>query len=237
MEDFYVNCSLPLKARFVSTSLLGVLVGFAGSTPGWCGSLAVSSYSMNNGGSGTYDYRDITYSNCPAVGCDTTGTPLSGGTGRLTNGVIPTTNWNDSSNSAGWIGWSNQETNGTNPAITFNFAGSQTVNTVAFWYDNSLGYGGVTEPASVSIDGVNYVLATNNVAGPQEYTISGLNLTGNSVNLQFFQGVDAYVMIGQVEFNPTTNAAPEPATASLMGCALALAATLTARRRKVLKHN
>ena len=196
--------------------------------------LTVTSYSMPNGGTGSYIYQDTTYSDCVASDCTTTGAALSGGTGRLTNGVIPTADWNAGANSSGWIGWSSGEINGTNPTITFHFAGSQTVNSVSIWYDNSLGTGGVTEPSSVSIDGTTYTFTPDSTGGPQEFTVSGLNLTGSTATLQFFQGTDVWIMIGQVSFNgtPATSASPEPETNLLMGVGLlATALTLAARRR------
>lgn len=197
--------------------------------------LTVTSYSMANGGTGAYVYQDTTYSNCPASDCTTTGALLSGGKGRLTNGVIPTTDWFVGSNSAGWIGWSIGEPNGTNPTVTFNFAGSPTVNSVSIWYDNALGNGGVTEPGSVSIDGTNYAFTPDSVEGPQNFTVSGLDLTGSSASLQFFQGAEEWIMIGQVTFNGTVGggppAIPEPTTIFLMGGGL-LAASLALRRRR-----
>ena len=165
----------------------------------------------------------------------TTGALLSGGKGRLTNGVIPTTDWYIDSNSAGWVGWSIGEPNGTNPTVTFNFAGSPTINSVSIWYDNALGNGGVTEPGSVSIDGTSYAFTPDNVEGPQNFTVSGLDLTGGSASLQFFQGAEEWIMIGQVTFNGTVGGGPstipEPTTIFLMGGGL-LAASLALRRQR-----
>ena len=207
--------------------IVGLVPSFMLATP-----LSVASYSMPNGGTGSYVYQDINYSNCPASDCTTTGAALSGGTGRLTNGVIPTTDWNVGSNSAGWIGWESGETNGANPAVTFNFAGPSTINSISIWYDNSLGTGGVTEPASASIDGSNYAFAPNTVEGPQNVTLSGLNISGGSVSVQFFQGADEWIMIGQVSFNGTsgTSAVPEPGTDCLIGGLLAGMLALKGRR-------
>ncbi len=204
---------------------------------GLAAALTVTSYSMPNGGTGAYVYQDTTYSNCPASDCTTTGALLSGGKGRLTNGVIPTTDWNIGSNSAGWIGWDSGETNGFDPAVTFNLAGSSTINSVSIWYDNSLGLGGVTEPSSVIIDGTRYAFTPDSVEGPQNFTVSGLDLTGSSANLQFFQGTEEWIMIGQVTFNGTAgggpSTTPEPTTIFLMGGGL-LAALLAFRGRRSL---
>jgi len=189
--------------------------------------LTVTSYSMPNGGTGTYIYQDTTYSNCPGSDCTSTGAALSGGTGKLTDGVLPSVDWDSGVNPTSWVGWSNAETNGANPTVTFNFASSVTVNSASIWFDNTLGYGGVDAPASVSIDGVNYVVTPSNVSGPQSFTVSGLNLTGSSINMQFFQGADQWIMIGEVAFNGSSTSStptPEPST-FFMGCGL-LVATL-----------
>ena len=55
--------------------------------------LTVSSYSMNNGATGGFDYHDFTYLPCPGNNCNITGAYLSGGTGKLTDGVSPSLNW------------------------------------------------------------------------------------------------------------------------------------------------
>jgi len=211
--------------------IFGVLVTACMSVAASAAPLAVNSYSMDNGGTGTYVYQDGTYSNCVANSCNTTGAPLMGGTGRLTNGVVPTADWNVGSNSSGWIGWDSGELNGSNPTIDFFFPGSSTINSVSIWYDNSLGAGGVTEPASVSIDGTNYAFTPNSTEGPQLFTISGLNLTGSSATVQFFQGTDVWIMIGQVTFNGAVSTAPEPGTTVLMGGGLFAAAFMLWRKR------
>ena len=189
--------------KTVSFNLIAVGI-FAAPVTALASGIPVTSYSMPNGGTGEFIYQDTTYSNCVASDCTTTGAALSGGTGRLTNGVIPTTDWYTSSNSAGWIGWDSGELNGANPTITFNFAQSETVRSFTFWYDDSMGYGDVTEPSSVSIDGNNFLVPTDTSAGPHFFTVSGLNLTGNSAQVQFFQGSQVWIMIGQVSFNGTT---------------------------------
>ena len=239
MRCFCELSGLSRQVRYAVSHLKDLLIalGFVALTPvsALATALTVTSYTIPNGGTGAYDYQDTTYSNCPASDCTTTGAILSGGKGRLTNGIIPTTDWYIDSNSAGWIGWSIGEPNGTNPTTTFNFAGSPTVNSVSIWYDNSLGSGGVTEPGSVSIDGTSYAFTPDSVEGPQDFTVSGLHLTGSSANLQFFQGAQEWIMIGQVTFNGTNGggppAIPEPTTMFLMGGGL-LAAALAFKGRR-----
>ena len=72
--------------------------------------------------------------------------------------------------------------------MTFNFASTVTVNSVNIWVDNTIGAGGVYLPSGVSINGTFFAIAPDNVnPNPRGYTFSGLNIMGNSVDVQFFQ--------------------------------------------------
>lgn len=184
--------------------------------------LTVSSYSMYNGGTGTYNYWDHNYIPCPFGDCDTTGAPLSGGTGELTDGVMSNVDWTVAGNPEPWVGWNTGEPNGLDPIVTFNFASTVTINSVNVWFDNTLGYGQVGAPASILVDGVAYT-PPQSTGGPQGFLISGLSITGTSATVQFDQSVsDPWIMIGEVSFNGSTSTSPvpEPATALLMGTGL-----------------
>jgi hypothetical protein len=201
----------------VSLVTLGLL-------PAAAGPLTVSSYSMLNGQPGEYDYSDFTYSNCAGV-CDTALAPLSGGTGKLTDGFSPPLSWYAYGDPNPWVGWYTID-----PTITFNFASTVTVRSVTVWVDNALGYGTVNLPASVSVDGINYVIPPDNSnPDPRGYTLSGLDITGQSFAVQFFRDPGSYVMVGEVSFDDsnlpglTASNVPEPATWLLMGGGLGLA--------------
>jgi hypothetical protein len=186
------------------------------------GPLTVVSYSMYNGGAG---YWDSTYLPCTAGDCTAGGAPLSGGTGKLTDGVSPLLSWNQ--DPAFWVGWYTGYTNGTDPTVTFSFASTVTVDSVTVWVDNTPHSGSVGLPGSVSVDGTNFPITPDNVNdGPRGYTFP-VNITGNSVDVQFFQGSEPWIMVGEVSFNDSS--APEPATWALMVGGLALA--LLRRRR------
>lgn len=174
------------------------------------GVIPVASYSMYNGGTGEFNYWDSTYLPCPSNNCTTTGASLSGGTGQLTNGIDSTRDWNLGYPEQ-WVGWDENETNGANPLVTFFFNDPVTVHSIDIWFDNTLGLGFVVAPSQILVDGVPYV-PPQNTYGPQGFTISGLNITGNSVNVQFDQGSEEWVFIGQVTFNGTSPAVPEPGT-------------------------
>ena len=117
-----MSIKLPKLATFVVAGLVGSVAVAA--------PLTVSSYDMPNGDGqahgGSYNYWDATYSGSGNPTQD--GSLLSGGTGKLTDGVIATQDWYAVSNNAGtgqYVGWVS-----SNPTITFHFASSVTVNEV-----------------------------------------------------------------------------------------------------------
>jgi len=180
--------------------------------------LAVSSYSMNNGAHGSYNYRDFTYSNCAGL-CDVTNAALSGGTGKLTDGVSPNLSWYQYGENTPWVGWDFGQGQ-LDPTVTFKFNGTVNIDSITVWVDNSLGAGGVWHPASISVDGDSFALPLDSVdPSPRAYTFSNLDIIGSSVTLQFFQQPNwQWLMVGEVSFDGS--AVPEPATLSLIGLAL-----------------
>jgi len=196
----------------------GIALGLASFTVAGASAapLAVSSYSMANGGTGAYNYQDFSYTPCPGGDCIITGAPLSGGVGKLTDGVSPTGNWYAYGDATPWVGWYSGYPGGADPTVTFNFAGSQNIDSVTVWVDNSLGAGGVSLPDSVVIDGVSHSIAPDYGDGaPRGYTFSGLGLSGSSVDIQFNQGATPWIMVGEVSFDGN-GAVPEPATWAMM---------------------
>jgi hypothetical protein len=185
--------------------------------------LTVASYAMNNGAMGGYDYTDFTYLPCPGNSCDTTNAYLSGGTGKLTDGVSPSLSWDQYGLLTPWVGWDRNQGQ-LNPTVTFNFGGPVTVNSVTVWLDNSIGNGSVFLPDGFSVNGTYFAIAPDYInPAPRGYTLSGLNISGSSVDVQFFQSSLGYqwVMVGEVTFNGTPT--PEPTTMALTGGGLLLA--------------
>lgn len=177
--------------------------------------IPVASYSMNNGAAGSYDYRDFTYVPCNGV-CDVTNAPLSGGAGKLTDGVLPSTDWNQEGYMTQWVGWDIYQ-GGLNPTATFFFGHTANVRSVTIWLDSTVGVGGEYLPELVSIAGQYFMIPPDNIDGPRAYTFD-VNITSDNVPVQFFQ-IPGYnwIMVGEVSFN---DAVPEPATLSLAGAGM-----------------
>ena len=193
--------------------------------------LTVSSYSMLNGATGSFNYRDFTYIPCAGI-CDTTGAALSGGKGKLTDGVSPALDWFQQGQNTQWVGWDSSQ-GLLNPAVTFNFSQSVTVNTVTIWASNSRS-GGVALPSNIIIGGTNFVIApdTSNTS-PRALVFSALNFTGSSLTVQLNQSASPWVIIGEVSFDGSgSSVIPEPSSLVLVGCAIPLLAFAYRSRRR-----
>lgn len=178
---------------------------------------------MANGAIGSFNYQDTTYLPCLGSVCTTTGAALAGGTGKLTDGVSPTTSWNEQGQNTAWVGWDTGQAL-SNPIVTFLFASLMQINSVTVWVDNSHS-GGVALPATVVINGNIFNIADDTVdQGPRGYTFA-VNLNTNTVDVQFTQrsGFE-WLMVGEVGFDGEATAAiPEPGTWVMMlgsGCLL-----------------
>jgi hypothetical protein len=121
-----------------------------------------------------------------------------------------------------YIGWLH------NPDITFHFAGSQIVDEVRLFVDNSH-VGGVAAPSAIVIDGTTYDdPAWVTASAPIEIDIADLGLTGSQIDVELINA-NFWVFVSEAEFL-SSNAVPEPTVLSLLGVALLTTGLL--RRRK-----
>lgn len=190
-----------------------------------------TSYSMPNGDgqahNGSYNYWDANYSGSGSTNID--GAALSGGLGKLTDGIVSTSFWQIVSNNAGtgeYVGWLSSNT--LNPVITFNFSGSPLIDSISIQMDNSQ-YGGVFAPAAIWIDGVNKSFTAPTPGSVGSVSFTGLNLSGNSHTIEFQQQTGTWTFVSEISF---AGAVPEPETYVMLLAGLGLLGSV-ARRRKL----
>jgi hypothetical protein len=200
--------------------------------------VTILSYDMINGNNGKYDYFDEAYTG--GGGLVENG-PLTGGLGKLTDGLIGTTRFDadeflEPVSEGHYVGWSNQEVD--TPTITFNLAPGSVTNSVTIWVDDADGIGGVNAPDSITINGTEYafidptpaqdlfspvcedtipctaIAAFSGSTAPFSNTFFG-NWIVDTLVLEFeYQG--NYIMVSEVglEYTPVINSPTPPAPPS-----------------------
>src|SRR5215831_3533744 len=113
--------------------------------------ITVTSYEMLNGEAHTYSYLDKSYngSGNPLVSLS----PLSGGTGILTDGAVGVSDFTADlghGRAYEWVGWARDSFHGdpldptdSIPVITFDFSGLQVLNSISLFVNNLGGVSGV----------------------------------------------------------------------------------------------
>ena len=201
-----VSASLPAAA----TAQVSTVV-----SSGFASPFAVSSYSMFNGGTGYYQYRDYLY---PSANANVDFGWLTGGTGLLTDGVGATQSWNQGAlNPPGgdqgqFVGWY------INPTITFYFSSVVALTNMRVNFDISY-EGAVGPPGAVTINGVEYTTTIPGGSAPfwADYDLTALPASSTeAVEFTRTAGVP-WLMISEVQFVIAT---PEPASVVLLATGL-----------------
>ena len=199
-----------------------------------------ASYSMPNGygraSRGAFNYWDRFYSGSGDTTVD--GAALSDGLGDLTDGSTASDNWRWVENNEGtgpYVGWVNID-----PQITFQFDSAITFETVRIHVDDSNGFGGVSPPASITIDGGGMVV-TSMVGDPfagdpfwVELDVSDLAINDSQLAITLNRQT-AWVFASEVEFIATI---PEPGSWITLAVVVLLVGISSAslRSRQVMRR-
>lgn len=184
------------------------------------------SYDMLNGDTGSFPHWDRNYTG--SGNTTQNRAPLTGGLGDLTDGVIPTQNWNQVENSSGngpYVGWQGASSS-FHPSVTFHFQPGAVIHRVIVHADDADGSGGVSLPNAVVIAGISYDV-DQNMPGREPKAL-GFDLqspvAASVLEVQFMRS-NQWVMISEVQFEGMV---PEPASLA----ALAVGALALVRRRR-----
>ena len=222
------------------TVIVAALLTFGASSAGASTLITVSSYDMPNGdgtaAGGDFNYWDAGYSNCIAGNCTTDGIDgsyLSGGKGKLTDGVIPSSSFFAGDGIGAYVGWLE------NPTITFHFGAPQTINEIKLFVDNSF-VSGVAAPSSVVINGTSYSDPSwGSVDSPQTFDITGLALNSSTIALTLNRSTASsiyWVFLSEAQFFGPSSTTPLPAALPLMLTGLVGFGVLAYRRAGMQRH-
>lgn len=177
-----------------------------------------TSYDMDNGNTGTYNYWDDLYDGAGNNQLD--GAPLTGGLGDLTDGYVETAPWFTVEGPRGpngpFVGWLRK-----NPLITFNFSQAYAFSSATFHFDNQSD-GDVDAPSSISINGQNQTIPFQTPGGGYfsfSYDLTGQGPTDTLV-AQIFGGQGPWIFLSEVTFEAADARVPLPAGVWLLGAAL-----------------
>ncbi|MGO9175465.1 MAG: hypothetical protein ACLQED_04905 [Desulfobaccales bacterium] len=203
------------RSPLVYTALIVTAMTLLSAHGAQAAQLYATSYDTVNGAISTYDYCDFTYLPDPLNIANVSGSSLSGGLGKLTDGFVATGNWSDYGNLTPYVGWLNM-----NPEINFHFAGSVSVNQVAIHVDSYTQY--VLYPASVAIQmGTTtdtFTISSDSLSGPNWFYFPTPGLSGNTLELTLGENNGEWIMLDEVRFFGSP--VPLPPGLLLMGTGL-----------------
>jgi len=193
-ESFTVTLANPTGATITTASTSGTIIDDDIATT----ALKPISYDMLNGETGWYNYWDESYTGVGNRFQDLS--PLSGGLGDLTDGVIPAQSWDVTEAPAGpgpYVAWLS-----VNPSITFNFGKNVDIDRVIVHVDDS-SFSVVRPPQSIRLSMAGNTFNSGQIndppgAQPLAYVFSGLNFHGDSLKLDLVRRT--WVFVSEVEF-------------------------------------
>jgi hypothetical protein len=251
-----MKCSVTKLIR-LATIVIAILAGavIAHAVP-----IKPVSYDMPNGYGtsvgGEYNYWDANYTGSGIkTGDGKNGSPLadgaqlSGGLGKLTDGIIARESWEwtdadgngrtqqNLSGTGPYVGWTWGD-----PTITFHFAGPVKIDSISFYVDNPANdifgnpRGGVAAPESFNIAGRSHpgikVYPGN---GPLVDRFTGLDLFVQELTVEIIRDISAtrfWVFVSEITFDDGEPApVPEPSTLILFGAGIAAVALFRHRRK------
>ena len=227
----------PFRKLFSATLTVAVLLGGAAASHATL--IAPASYDMPNGFGtsvgGEYNYWDTTYNG--SGNRTTDGAPLTGGTGKLTDGIIAQHSWewtdaygpHTESSALGdgpYVGWTWGD-----PTITFHFADLVNIHTITFYVDdpandiNGNPRGGVAAPENFIVGETSYAVnSASPGTGPLAVVLSNLDLENiKDLTVTLDREISAntfWVFMSEVTFDDGRNPVPVPEPSSLLLVAL-----------------
>jgi len=143
---------------------------------------------------------------------------------KLTDGNTGTTAIGDGT----WTGLQRGDSGAAQ--ITFNFASSVTLTSVAFDFLRSDG-ANTQLPESVTIGGINFPTTNFTTDATKGFVSYSGSWTGNSLAVSLNHTTSHWIFVNEAQFTTSPSAAPEPATMALAG--ISLVSLLLARRRSL----
>ena len=210
MKRFLRTVVLAASFPALAVAQTSTVVGGGFSSP-----YPVASYSMLNGASGYYNYRDYTYQNALGVvnpNANTDFAWLSGGKGLLTDGIGASVSWDGGFvnppgvNQGQFVGWYLE------PLVTFYFTQAVQFSNMRVNFDLSY-TGDVGPPGPLTVNGVPYAVTIPTGTAPfwADFDLTG-SLVTNTQAVQFTRGAP-WLMVSEVQF---VTATPEPGSLVLL---------------------
>ncbi|WP_049785337.1 PEP-CTERM sorting domain-containing protein [Nitrosomonas sp. Is79A3] len=105
------------------------------------------------------------------------------------------------------------------------------ISSAAFYFDDADGAGGVSAPASVTVDGINFLIADPSGPSPFSFVANGLSFAGNDLVVTIERN-NTWVFLSEVEFNAAPIPEPETETYAMLLAGLGLLGFVARRKQQ-----